>query len=135
MKSKLFESLYHKLLEDPHIDVRISAELDIWTNGDSADDERVREFFGAFVFEYGMFHNLLESSGAQGDSHDLQLFLEDDKIVMKGTTNIFSGYGEDSYDEEEDDDEGVEDVDEETDEAEEDGISFEWVFDLEGNVL
>ncbi len=127
MKSTLFESLYQKLLECPKIEVNISAELEIWTNGDSADDERVRAFFGAFIFEYGTFHKLIESSGAQGDSHSLQLFLEEGKIVMQGTTSSFSGYGEDSYEE------VAEEVAE--DEEEDDSISFEWIFDRAGNVL
>ena len=123
MKSEIFNSLYVTLLEHKKIEVCVSLELEIWNDACGKNEETVNYFFAEIIHNYGIFHDLLDKSGAHGNNHELKLSVIDGNILMEGKTYIRE------WEEEVEDEVDVED-DEETEEK-----CFKWIFDKSGNVI
>jgi len=116
MKSEIFSLLYEKIIEHKSIEVSISQELDIWNDVDDKQQKTIHDFFGEFIFNYGIFDDLLGKSNAHGDNHELKLSVIDGNILMEGKTYITGEW-------EEEDQEAPEEK------------CFKWIFDKEGNVI
>ena len=86
MISEIFDSLHKELLKHKNIEVDISLELAIWNSLTHKDSQTIDDFFGEFIFSYGMFHELLEKSNALGDKHEIILSLINENILMEGIT-------------------------------------------------